>query len=241
MSVRCQVSRKAISDSKFRWATVIPCCDYDARGAVQARAESHNRRALLHGDQIVLAGPHRQLAQAVLAGELAERREMPRLASGVGASGGIVISPDDLHRAALEEPRQLRRGDPALARLAGDVDLDQDLGVGGAVPPELLERRLARDRLDVADVRQELADLAALKMADEVPGERARVRLAPWPRAPARGSRRPARCRPRRAPPSSSTGTYLTAARICTSAGSRPAAAISARTRSRFARTSLGP
>ena len=37
--------------------------------------------------------------------------------------------------------------------------------------------------------------------------------------------------------PSSSTGTYLTAARICTSAGSRPAAAISDRTRSRFALT----
>ncbi len=109
---------------------------------------------------------------------------------------------------------------------------------GRPVSPELLERRVARDRLDVADVREDLADLAALEMADEVPGERAGVRLR-------------LRDEVLRAVLADELdaglgehgelldGTYLTAARICTPTGSRPVAAISDRTRSRFARTSF--
>ena len=66
---------------------------------------------------------------------------------------------------------QLLRGDAALALLAGDVDLDQHLGLRLAVASELLERRVGGDRVDQAAERQQLLDLAALQVADEVPLE----------------------------------------------------------------------
>ena len=70
----------------------------------------------------------------------------------------------------MKAPRSPRR-DAALALLAGDVDLDQDLGLRPAVAAELLQRRLGGDRVDQAAERQQLLHLAALQVADEVPRE----------------------------------------------------------------------
>ena len=68
----------------------------------------------------------------------------------------------------------------------------------------------------------DLLDLAALQLADEVPGEVAGY-ASPCPRDPGRGSR-PSSVSPASAStPISSSGTYLTAASIATSDGSRPA------------------
>ncbi len=50
-------------------------------------------RALLGGDPVVLARSHRELAQPVLLGELAEAAEVRPRRLGVGGRGGIVISP----------------------------------------------------------------------------------------------------------------------------------------------------
>src|SRR5262249_9441066 len=47
----------------------------------------------------------------------------------------------------------------------------------GGVPTQLGQRGVARHRLDVADVGDELADLAALERADEVPREAIGIRL----------------------------------------------------------------
>ena len=70
--------------------------------------------------------------------------------------------------------------DAGLALLAGDVDLDEDLRLGRRVALELAQRGVRRDRVDELGVRDDLLDLAALELADEVPaqlGVRGRLRL----------------------------------------------------------------
>ena len=62
--------------------------------------------------------------------------------------------------------------DPGLALLPRDVDLDEDLGLRRAVALELRERRVRGDGVDQLDERQDLAHLAALELADEVPAQR---------------------------------------------------------------------
>ena len=81
------------------------------------RPQPHDRGALLDGDGVVLRGAHRELR----AGRGRPRaRAGPRSAggsaSGSSANGGMPISPVDADRRALEERRQLVRGDPGLAR-----------------------------------------------------------------------------------------------------------------------------
>ena len=105
---------------------------------------------------------------------------------------------------------------------------------GAAVTPELLEHRVGGDRVDQPHQRQDPLHLAALQVADEVPGEGARRSARAWPPGPGAGSRRRARSRPRRARSSSSASTYLVAARISTPGPQR------SRTRSRLRRTVAG-
>jgi len=66
---------------------------------------------------------------------------------------------------------------PPFPYLLGDVDLDQHLGLRRAVEAEPLEHRIGADRVDQPHQRQDLPDLAALQVADEVPGEVGGVRL----------------------------------------------------------------
>jgi len=67
--------------------------------------------------------------------------------------------------------RDLGRGDAGLALLAGDVDLEQDLGLRRPVGRELAQRGLGGDRVDQLGEREDLLDLARLQLADEVPAE----------------------------------------------------------------------
>ena len=107
---------------------------------------------------------------------------------------------------------------------------------------------LGGDRVDQPHVRDDQAHAPALQLPDEVPLEQLSVQRRPCARGPARGSRRRAGCRPAASTGSSSAGTYLMAASTSTGgaaagAGARErlrAASISARMRSRFARTRSG-
>ena len=60
---------------------------------VQLRADPHDCRALLDGDEVVLRGAHRQVLQAALAASSRSAANQRRLRSGSCESGGIVISP----------------------------------------------------------------------------------------------------------------------------------------------------
>ena len=126
--------------------------------------------------------------------------------------------------------------DPALAGLAGDVDLDQHLGLRR---PPWRPSWSAPSRWRPSGCSARAAarpDLAALQVADEVPREAAGRRaglghqilgaVLPHERHAGLGER----------PAAPRAGTYLIAARISTSAGSRPAAAISVADRGEVAR-----
>ena len=94
------------------------------------------------------------------------------------ANGGIVIRPTTLTGRELQVARQLVRGDPRLALLAGDVDLEQDLGrPASAWRSSWRSADSRRHRVDQLHVRHDLLDLARLQLADEVPAE-VRVALA---------------------------------------------------------------
>ena len=156
-----------------------------------------------------------------------------RLPSGSSVKGGIVMRPLTVTgQRAMKSPSSLGR-DPALALLPGRVDLDEDPRVGRPVLAELGERRVRGHRVDQLHVREDDLDLAALELADEVPAEapdgpralasRSWARFSPTSSMPASASL-----------PSSSSATYLTAARICTPSGS------SSRTRATLSRTRAG-
>src|SRR3954447_14233260 len=203
--------------------------------AIQPRAEADDRRALLDGHGKVLRGAHGEVPQAVLAGELRQRAEVGTAVLGAGGGRRHRHQPDDGHGAACDERPQLAGVDPGLAGLAGDVDLHEDLRAGGPVASELLERGVAGHGVDELDAPDDLADLAALELTDEVPAERRRPA-----QAAAFSSSCCARFSPSTVTPasasadSSSVARYLTAASSSTPAGSRPAraqaASISART-----------
>ena len=107
--------------------------------------------------------------------------------------------------------------DSALALLAGDVDLDQDLGLRRRRAwPSCGERRVAGDRVDQAADRQQLLDLAALQVADEVPLEGVAPALALGGEVLLAVLADQGRPRPRPAPPSPR------AARTWSRRGSRP-------------------
>ena len=135
--------------------------------------------------------PIERRSRPLAAASSARRAKCGREASGSSANGGIVIRPDDADRAAGDEVGELGGRDAPLPLLFGDVDLDQHLGLGRAVAAELLERRVGADRVDQPHQRQDLLDLAALQVADEVPGEVVGVAPRAWRRGPAGGSRRP--------------------------------------------------
>ena len=67
---------------------------------------------------------------------------------------------------------------PLLPCSPDDVDLHEDPRLVSVVSHQLRERGIGRDGVDVADMRDDRRNLAALERADEVPGEYARVRLA---------------------------------------------------------------
>ena len=78
----------------YRLRKVSPLGRFSCNSRIQPRAEAHDRRALLRGDREVLRRAHRQLAQAVLGGELrAARRTSGGCPPGRSANGGIVIRP----------------------------------------------------------------------------------------------------------------------------------------------------
>ena len=94
--------------------------------SVQPRADAHDRRALLDGDREVLGGAHRQLAQAVLGRQLAQRGEPAAAVLGVArpaAASSSGPTTGDRRSASRKAPSSVGR-DAALALLAGDVDLD---------------------------------------------------------------------------------------------------------------------
>src|SRR5918995_617941 len=144
---------------------------------VQRRADADERRALLGGDPVVLGGAHREMAQAVLAGELPQGGEVRPALLGILRERRHRHQPHDRHGAALDEGAELGRGDAGLGLLPRDVDLDEHLGVRRPVLAELAQRGVRGDGVDELDVREQVLDLAALELADEVPAEHARVRL----------------------------------------------------------------
>src|SRR5207245_3312466 len=136
---------------------------------VQDRADADVRRALLRRDAVVLARPHRELAQAVLGCELAETAEVrPR---GFGISGLRRHRHQAAHVSVeREEGGELVRRDSGLRLLAREVDLHERGNL------ELPRRRLRGQRMaELADPVDDFR-LAALQVADEVPAERVAVR-----------------------------------------------------------------
>src|SRR5436305_6410893 len=134
------------------------------RGGPEDRADAEERRPLLGGDAIVLARAHRELAQAVRLGQLAEPPEV--------WARGLRIAPRGRHRhqaahvvVALEERGQLLRRDPRLRALAREVDLDECRHL------ESTRGLLRAERVaELADPVHDLR-LAALEVTDEVPAE----------------------------------------------------------------------
>src|SRR3954452_24571746 len=145
--------------------------DSPALCPVEATAHAHDRRALLHGYREVLRGAHREPRQPVRIGELAEGGEVAPTVLGVLGERRHRHQPADAYGGALEEGAELRGRDAGLALLARHVDLDEDLGVARAVALELSQRRVRGDGVDQLGVREDLLDLAALELADEVPAE----------------------------------------------------------------------
>src|SRR6266576_3461736 len=82
-------------------------------------------------------------------------------------------------RSAITSVRfALGRESPALCPVEagphayeGGALLDDDLGLGRAVLLELRQRGVGRDRVDELGEREDLLDLAALELPDEVPAE----------------------------------------------------------------------
>src|SRR5215204_980856 len=150
--------------------------DSPASCPIQAGADTYDRRALLDGDREILRRAHREARQAVGVGELAQGREMaPAVLRDLGERGHRHEAGDPDGR-ALDERPELGPGDAGLALLPGDVDLHEDLRLGRAVALQLAQRGVRRDGVDELDVREDLLDLAALELADEVPAEAAGAR-----------------------------------------------------------------
>ena len=113
----------------------------------------------------------------MLAGELAKGGEVRAAGLRILRVGRHRHQPRDRDRAARDEVAELGGSDPGLGLLPRDVDLDEHLRLRRAVLPEPAQRRVGGDRVDELHVREDVLDLAALELADEVPAERAGVRL----------------------------------------------------------------
>ena len=104
-------------------------------------------------------------------GELAQRGEVAPAVLRILRERRHRHEAGDRDGSPLDERPELLRGDAGLALLPCDVHLDQDLGLRRPVGLELAQRGVRRDGVDQLDVRQDLLDLAALELADEVPAQ----------------------------------------------------------------------
>ncbi len=108
-------------------------------------------------------------------GEFAQRGKVAAVGFGVDHRrwhGHQAGHPD---RTARDESREFGWRDTSLGLLSGDVDFDEDIRFRRGVTAQLFERRIRGDGMDQLDLGQQLADLAALQLPDEVPGEHAGV------------------------------------------------------------------
>src|SRR3954451_21020425 len=159
-------SRSAMASMRFAVGRESP-----ALCPVETGSHAYQRRALLHGDREILRGAHREAGQPMGVGELLEGREVAPAGLRILGERRHRHQAADPHGSALEEGREVVRGDAGLALLPRHVDLDEDLGLRRAVLPELAQRGVGGDRVDQLGVREDLLDLAALELADEVPAE----------------------------------------------------------------------
>ena len=199
---------------------------------VQHAADADDGRALLGRHRVVLAGAHRQVPERVTARppRLSSSRSSRSAAnhgradSGSSTNGGIVISPwkttcssgSTSARNASTSPRRpppwcpRRRRSPAAGRPPAPAS-----GSGAG------RRPTAIDGVDQPHAAGDVPHLAALDVADEVPGEQV-AETAPASRsARPTGSRRPASTPASASAGRSSGSTYLVAARISTSGPTR--------------------
>ena len=99
-----------------------------------------------------------------------------RASSGRSANGGIVMSPANTTASACDvrstKASTCFERHAVLALLARDVHLQQHAHRLLGVALDLLDDRLALDRVDQPHAREHLLGLAALEVADEVPRER---------------------------------------------------------------------
>ena len=102
----------------------------------------------------------------------ARRAKCGREASGSWLKGGIVIRPETRTGQRSMKPPRSPGATPPLPSSPATLTSTRTSVSGVAVAPELLEGRVGGDRVDQAADRQQLLDLAALEVADEVPGER---------------------------------------------------------------------
>ena len=163
---------------RFRFsARFSPLRDYDACNAcdspIERRAQAEDRRPFLRPPPPSPGSvPIERRSSPCSAASSRRRAKYGRDASGSSVNGGIVIRPADARRAARDERAELVRRDAALALPhPRKVHLDEDLGLRRRVALELGEHGVGRDRVDQAHQRQDALDLAALQVADEVPGE----------------------------------------------------------------------
>ena len=115
--------------------------------------------------------PSRACSRPCSAASSARRAKCGRDASGSVVNGGIVERPPTRTGQRSMKAARDSTATPPLPCSAGDVDLDQDLGLGTGVAPELRECAVRADRVQEADLRDQPLDLATLQVADEVPGE----------------------------------------------------------------------
>ena len=101
-----------------------------------------------------------------------EARERGTRRLRVGAERRHGHQSGNPHRTASDELAQLGRPDAPLGLLARDVHLHQDLRPRLAVATELCQDGIAGHGVDQPHQRKDLLHLAALKVADEVPGKR---------------------------------------------------------------------
>ena len=163
--------------------------DFPATYVYRARADSHDRRALLGGDREVLASCP-STARADRARRRAPRSaaNQRRLSSGRSVSGGIVISPDHGHRAALQEAVESSGRTPLLpSSRATLTSTSTSVSASPCLPSSRAPSRWPPSGSSARAAGY--ADLAALQVADEVPREASAVAAA-LPRGPERGSRR---------------------------------------------------
>ena len=122
----------------------------------------------------------RELQRSARSAAASRRRaKNGRDSSGSVANGGIVIRPQHTKPLELGQPLQervqLTEPHPALRRVIGDVDLDEDSlrPLGAAL--DLLGGGIGLQGVDQLDAVDHVAGLPALQVTDEVPGERPAV------------------------------------------------------------------